>query len=177
MSEEKITETIDETHNGCCCDEKNELSDLETELKEAEEKAAENYDLYLRCYAEFDNFKKRTLKEKSALYADSVADTVSAILPVIDNFERGLSTQVSNEEAVKFKEGIEMIFKQLMETLTKLGVTEIETEGKEFDPLLHEAVMHIEDDNYGEQEIVETLQKGYMFKDKVIRHSKVKVAN
>lgn len=127
-----------------------------------------------RNMAEFDNFRKRTEKEKVSMYIIGAKEIVEKILPVVDNFERGLA-QAPEEDA--FAEGIRMIYKQLMTTLEELGVKQIEAVGKEFDPNLHNAVMHIEDEEAGENTIVEEFQKGYTYKDFVVRHSMVKVAN
>ena len=127
-----------------------------------------------RNMAEFDNFRKRTEKEKASMYIIGAKEIVEKILPVVDNFERGLA-QAPEEDA--FAEGIRMIYKQLMTTLEELGVKQIEAVGKEFDPNLHNAVMHIEDEEAGENTIVEEFQKGYTYKDFVVRHSMVKVAN
>lgn len=127
-----------------------------------------------RNMAEFDNFRKRTEKEKASMYIIGAKEIVEKILPVVDNFERGLA-QAPEEDA--FVEGIRMIYKQLMTTLEELGVKQIEAVGKEFDPNLHNAVMHIEDEEAGENTIVEEFQKGYTYKDFVVRHSMVKVAN
>ncbi|MEI6131768.1 MAG: nucleotide exchange factor GrpE [Bacillota bacterium] len=154
---------------------KHKAKEHDEKLEKANAKAKENYDLFLRTAAEFDNFRKRTTKEKENVYSDSIAEMVAVMLPVLDNFERALSTEVGSEEAVGFKAGMEMIFKQMNETFQKLGVKEIET--VTFDPNLHEAVMHVEDENFGVQAVVEVFQKGYVLKDKVIRHSMVKVAN
>ena len=127
-----------------------------------------------RNMAEFDNFRKRTEKEKASMYIIGAKEIVEKILPVVDNFERGLA-QAPEEDA--FAEGIRMIYKQLMTTLEELGVKQIEAVGKEFDPNLHNAVMHVEDEETGENIIVEELQKGYTYKEFVVRHSMVKVAN
>ena len=124
--------------------------------------------------AEFDNFRKRTEKEKASMYVIGARDIVEKILPIVDNFERGLA-QAPEEDA--FADGMKMIYKQLMTALDEMGVKAIETVGKEFDPNLHNAVMHVEDENVGENIIVEEFQKGYTYKDFVVRHSMVKVAN
>jgi len=158
-------------------DHSSKIEKLEKSLLEALEKSNSHYDMYLRNMAEFDNFRKRSQKERENVYCDSVAEVVAAFLPVLDNFDRALNVKVNTEEAVAFKEGVLMILKQMKDTFTKIGVTEIVTEDQIFDPNLHDAVMHIEDEEYEAHEIVEELQKGYMFKDKVIRHSMVKVAN
>lgn len=127
-----------------------------------------------RNMAEFDNFRKRTEKEKASMYIIGAREIVEKILPVVDNFERGLA-QAPEEDA--FAEGIRMIYKQLMTTLEELGVKQIEAVGKEFDPDFHNAVMHVEDEETGENIVVEEFQKGYTYKDFVVRHSMVKVAN
>jgi len=127
-----------------------------------------------RNMAEFDNFRKRTEKEKASMYIIGAREIVEKILPVVDNFERGLA-QAPEEDA--FAEGIRMIYKQLMTTLEELGVKQIEAVGKEFDPDFHNAVMHVEDEEAGENIVVEEFQKGYTYKDFVVRHSMVKVAN
>lgn len=127
-----------------------------------------------RNMAEFDNFRKRTEKEKASMYIIGAREIVEKILPVVDNFERGLA-QAPEEDA--FAEGVRMIYKQLMTTLEELGVKQIEAVGKEFDPDFHNAVMHVEDEEAGENIVVEEFQKGYTYKDFVVRHSMVKVAN
>lgn len=141
-----------------------------------DEKIAELTDRVTRQMAEFDNFRKRTEKEKNASFELGASSIVEKILPVVDNFERGLGL-VPEGEVDAFAEGMDKIYKQLVTTLTDLGVSPIEALGQTFDPQLHNAVMHVEDENFGESEIVEELQKGYKFHDRVIRHSMVKVAN
>lgn len=146
--------------------------------KEAlEKKAADYLSRYQRTLAEFDNFRKRTLKEKANMYDDGIRDSVLKLIPVIDNFERAVTSVSDDEKQSALFKGIEMVLKQFMEILSSLGVEEIEAEGKTFDPNFHNAIMHIEDDNFGENEVAEVLQKGYICKDKVIRPSMVKVAN
>lgn len=140
------------------------------------EKYDELYDKHLRLMAEYDNFKKRTQKEKEELGSFATAGTIEKLLPVIDNLERALES-VTEEEKSKFSEGIEMIYRQIIETLEKMGVSEIEAVGCEFDPNLHNAVMHVEDENVETSVVVEQFMKGYKYKDKVIRYSMVKVAN
>lgn len=128
-----------------------------------------------RNMAEFDNFRKRTEKEKSAMYEIGAKDVIEKILPVIDNFERGLNGMPEGGDA--FAEGMNMIYKQLLKTLEDLGVKPIEAVGQPFDPNFHNAVMHIEDENFGENIVAEEFQKGYLYRDSVVRHSMVKVAN
>lgn len=137
---------------------------------------AEEHDQYLRLAAEYDNYRKRTAKEKEGIYANAKIDTIKGMLPVYDNLERGLA-QFGAEDDDPHKKGLEMIFNQYKEALTKLGVTLIDCVGKEFDPERHNAVMHIEDESCGENTVVEVLQQGFMLGDKVLRFAIVKVAN
>ena len=163
--EEETTETTEE---------------IQEEVKEEtpEDKIKEWEDKYMRLYAEFDNYQKRTLKEKDARYADAVIDTVAAFLPVADNLERAQAIEVENEEAKKVLEGVALVMKQFKDTLAKLDVSEIPAMGEEFTPNVHEAIMHIEDENMTENVVVEEFMKGYIYKkDRVVRHSMVKVAN
>lgn len=141
-----------------------------------DEKIEELTDRLTRQMAEFDNYRKRTEKEKASMYVIGAKDIVEKILPVVDNFERGLAT-VEHPEEDPFADGMNKIYKQLTKTLEDMGVTVIEAVGKEFDPNLHNAVMHVEDEEAGENIIVEEFQKGYKYKDVVVRHSMVKVAN
>ncbi len=127
--------------------------------------------------AEFDNFRKRTEKEKSAMFEIGAKDIVERILPVIDNFERGLASVPEDVKETSFAEGMEMIYKQLLKNLEEAGVKPIEAVGQPFDPNFHNAVMHIEDDELGENMVAQELQKGYMYRDSVVRHSMVQVAN
>lgn len=142
-----------------------------------DEQIEELNDRLRRTMAEFDNFRKRTEKEKSAMYEIGAKSIVERILPVIDNFERGLSAPPADESAKAFVDGMDMIYKQLLKTLEESGVKAIEAVGQEFDPNFHNAVMHVEDESVGENVIVEEFQKGYLYRDSVVRHSMVKVAN
>ena len=142
-----------------------------------DEKIEELSDKLLRQMAEFDNFRKRTEKEKSAMYEIGAKDIIEKLLPVVDNFERGFTTVAEEDKEDAFVTGMEMVYKQLMTMLEGVGVKPIEAVGQEFNPDLHNAVMHVEDETVGENIIVEEFQKGYMYKDSVIRHSMVKVAN
>ena len=142
-----------------------------------DEKIEELTDRLTRQMAEFDNFRKRTEKEKSQMYEIGAKDIIEKILPIVDNFERGLSSMPEDEKATPFAEGMEKIYKQLMTTLEGIGVKPIEAVGQEFNPDFHNAVMHIEDEELGENIIAEEFQKGYMYRDSVVRHSMVKVAN
>ena len=146
----------------------------DTRLAESEAKAAEYLDRWQRLMAEFDNYRKRSEKEKADSYDYAVSNTVAEMLPIIDNFERALKVESTDKALFA---GVEMIYKQMMGLLEKLHVTPIEALGNEFDPNLHNAIMHIDDETLGENIIAEELQKGYLYKEKVIRHSLVKVAN
>lgn len=148
-----------------------ETLELKKKLAAAEAATAELNDKYLRLAAEYDNFRKRTQKEREGIYTDAYADALAALFPVVDNLER--AAKFTDGESVA--KGVSMVLKSIGETLAKLGVTEIET--KTFDPNLHNAVMHVEDPAYGEGEIVEVLQKGYRRGDRVLRYAMVKVAN
>ena len=130
-----------------------------------------------RQMAEFDNFRKRTEKEKSSMYEIGAKDIIEKVLPVLDNFERGLAAVPEDVKDSSFAEGVEMIYKQLVKTLEDAGVEAIEAVGKQFDPNLHNAVMHIDDENYGENEITQELLKGYKYRGTVVRYSMVQVAN
>jgi molecular chaperone GrpE len=165
------------------CTEEDSISEsekLKAEYEEKLAKMAEENKTYLdhlqRLAAEFDNYKKRTTKEKERLYQDAVCDTVSKLLPVVDNFERALAA-IDTADEKSFREGVIMVAKQLDSVLANIGVEKIQALGCKFDPNVHNAVMHTQDDNVEENTIVEELQSGYKYKDQVIRHSMVKVAN
>ena len=142
-----------------------------------DEKIEELTDRVKRQMAEFENFRKRTEKEKSTMYEMGARDMIEKILPIIDNFERGLATIPEDAKETPFAEGMEKIYKQLQKTMEDAGVKVIEAVGKEFDPNLHNAVMHVEDESLGENVVAEELLKGYTYRDSVVRHSMVKVAN
>ncbi|MBR3401292.1 MAG: nucleotide exchange factor GrpE [Parasporobacterium sp.] len=144
---------------------------------ELEEKVREATDRYARLFAEFDNFRKRTDKEKAQRYDFGVRDIVEKILPVIDNFERGLAAVPEDKADDSFVTGMQMTYKQLMKTLEDAGVKPIDVVGQEFNPDFHNAVMHVDDPEVGDNIIVEEFQKGYIYKDHVVRYSMVKVAN
>ena len=144
---------------------------------ERDEKIEELSDKLLRQMAEFDNFRKRTEKEKSAMYEIGAKDIIEKLLPVVDNFERGLAAVPEEQKEDAFVTGMEMIYKQMMTMLEGVGVKPIEAVGQEFNPDLHNAVMHVEDENVGENVVVEEFQKGYTYRDSVVRYSMVKVAN
>lgn len=142
-----------------------------------EEKIEELEDRVKRQMAEFDNFRKRTEKEKSHMYEVGARDVIEKILPVVDNFERGLAAVPEEQKNDPVIDGMDKIYRQLMTVLADLGVEPIEAVGKEFDPNFHNAVMHVEDEELGENIVAEEFQKGYLYKDTVVRHSMVKVAN
>ena len=146
------------------------------ELEEAHALAENNKEKYTRLLADFDNMRARNEKENAKMFDYGASDTLEKLLPIIDNFERALD-HVTDEERTPFEEGIEMIYKQLMDTLQKIGVKPMDPVGKQFDPNFHNAVIHVEDEEQGENVVVEEMQKGYMYKDSVLRHSMVKVAN
>ena len=178
--EEEVTETAEETEVD---DEKKEESTKEKskffkKKKDAkDEKIEELSDKLLRQMAEFDNFRKRTEKEKSAMYEIGAKDIIEKLLPVIDNFERGFLTVEEEDKEDAFVVGMEMVYKQLMTMLEGAGVKPIEAVGQEFNPDFHNAVMHVEDEQVGDNIIVEEFQKGYTYRDSVVRYSMVKVAN
>ena len=142
-----------------------------------DEQIAELTDKLKRQLAEFENFRNRTDKEKSQMYAVGAKDVIEKILPVIDNFERGLAAVPEDKKEDAFVVGMDKIYKQFLTTLEEAGVKPIEAVGQEFDPNFHNAVMHVEDEELGENIVAEELQKGYMYRDAVVRHSMVKVAN
>lgn len=148
-----------------------QVAELEGKLSENEKIVAELNDKYLRLYAEYDNFRRRSAKEREGVYTDAYAEAVKYLLPIIDNLERAASMAGDSG----FSEGLAIIMRSANDALAKMGITEIEC--KEFDPNFHNAVMHIEDESCGENQIVEVLQKGYMRGDRVIRYAMVKVAN
>lgn len=146
-----------------------------SEASAAEAKAAQLKDQLLRTMAEFDNYRKRTTKEKEQIFNRGVSYVVESILPVIDNFERALAAAKDRDD--NFVKGVEMTHSQMLSALKNLGVEQMDVLGKPFDPHFHDAMQHIDDEQYGENEIVEVFQKGYMLGDQVIRPSLVKVAN
>jgi len=154
---------------------KKKTKKLEEELQKKETELSEANDKYTRLFAEYENFRKRTAKEKEGIYADAYLDALSQILPVLDNLERAAAFE--NADAESLKKGLELTLKSFADTLDKMGVKEIEALGKTFDPNLHNAVMHIDDESFGEGEVVEVFAKGYQRGDKVLRYSVVKVAN
>lgn len=152
------------------------IAELEKKLAETAERVTEADDKYTRLYAEYDNFRRRSQKEKEGIYSDAYTDALTQILPILDNLER--AAQFSPEDAESpLAKGLEMTLKSFIETMEKMGVKEIEALGAQFDPTLHNAVMHVEDEAFGENEVAEVFMKGYAKGDKVLRHSMVKVAN
>lgn len=142
-----------------------------------EKKYSELEDKYYRLAAEYTNFQRRSREEKEAMYTNAVSDTVAELLPILDNLQRAVDTTADTADAKTIAEGVAMIAKLAVDTFAKLGVEPIEAVGKEFDAAVHNAVMHVDDDSFGKNEVVEEFQKGYKCKDKVIRYSMVKVAN
>ena len=188
--EEIVQEVEEETQNADEVDVTEEAENAEAEegTKEKaklfkkkkdpkDEKIEELSDKLLRQMAEFDNFRKRTDKEKSAMYEIGAKDIIEKLLPVVDNFERGFTTVAEEDKEDAFVTGMEMVYKQLMTMLETAGVKPIEAVGQEFNPELHNAVMHVEDETVGDNIIVEEFQKGYTYRDSVVRYSMVKVAN
>ena len=162
MSEKKENEEVKQDNQ-----EQNELTKIKQELEDIT-------DRYKRVLAEFENHKKRSIKERENLYNSILSDIVEGMLPILDNLENAVKVETKDEE---YKKGIELVLKQFKDVLSAKGVTEIETVGKTFDPELHEAVSSIQDETKGEKEIVQEYRKGYMIGNKVIRHSMVIVAN
>ncbi len=150
---------------------------LEIELKKSEEKVTELNDRYTRLMAEFDNARKRSDREKSQMYDFGAKDVLEKILPVVDNFERGIEALDDVQKEEPFAAGILKIYQQLMTTLEDVGVKAMNAEGTEFNPDLHNAVMHEDNEEMGENLVAQELQKGYMYKDSVLRHAMVKVVN
>ncbi len=150
---------------------------LQLELERTKELAQENEDKYKRLLAEFENARQRTEKESKKMYDIGAKEVLEKLLPIVDNFERAIMMIPEEDKDRSFELGVDMIYKQLMSTLEGIGVAAMNAEGKEFDPDLHNAVIHIEDENFGENIVAEEMQKGYMYKDQVLRHSMVKVAN
>lgn len=191
---EETTNTEDAAH-GCdgevvedtaeCCEEASEeeaskgffKKNKKEKKDKRDEQIEELTDRVKRQMAEFDNFRKRTEKEKAQMFETGAKNIIEKILPVVDNFERGLATIPEADKGNAFAEGMEKIYKQMMTVLEEAGVTAIEAVGQEFDPNLHNAVMHIDDEEVGENIVVEEFQKGYKYRDSVVRHSMVKVAN
>lgn len=176
MSKKKTTENTEELEQETV----EETVETEEAVEEVEEKdpVAELNEQYLRLAAEYDNYKRRTTQEKIQIYTNSVADVLEQILPFVDNMARATAVEVTSDDGKSLLEGIKLVERQFIETLTAIGIEEIKAVGEKFDPNLHNAVMHVDDESIdGEEIVVEEFIKGYKYKDKVIRHSTVKVAN
>lgn len=153
-----------------------ESNPLHTELEQAKEQADEHYQRYLRTQADFDNFRRRTMKEKEDLAKYASAKVITELLPVLDNFERALSTGQEASETESFVKGVDMIFRQIQQVMEQEGVQPMNAVGEPFNPEFHQAIMQVESDEYEEGFVVEEVQKGYMLKDKVLRPAMVKVS-
>ena len=171
-TEEVVEEATEET-----TEKKKKLFERKPKVDPRDEKIAELTDRVTRQMAEFDNFRKRTEREKAAMYEIGAKAIVEKLLPVVDNFERGFSTVAEEDKDDAFVKGMEMVYKQMMTMLESVDVKPIEAVGKEFNPDLHNAVMHVEDETVGENIVVDEFQKGYTYRDSVVRYSMVKVAN
>ena len=171
------TETKEETSKETEETKETKEATADDKIAELEASVADWKDKYQRLMAEFENARKRTAKEATQRYDMGAMGVLEKLLPVIDNFERGLEAVSEDEKDSAFVKGIEQIYKQFTAVMEDLGVTPMDAQGKEFDANLHNAVMHVEDDDLGENIVAEELQKGYMYKENVLRHSMVKVAN
>ena len=178
-AEDEVTEATPETQAGSEEVEENKEKKLFGKKKKdkKDEKIEELTDRVKRQMAEFDNFRKRTEKEKASMYEIGAREIIEKILPVVDNFERGLAAVPEEEKDSPFADGMTKIYKQMMTVFEEMGVKAIDAVGEEFNPDYHNAVMHVEDEEAGENVVVEEFQKGYLYKDHVVRHSMVKVAN
>jgi len=166
----EVTEPIEAKIKQC----NSEVDENDVKISQLEKELSETKDKYLRTVAEYDNYRKRTTKEKIEAYGDATAKAITEILSVIDNFERALQTETTDET---FKNGIQMIFNQYNDILKKLGVEEVEALNKPFDPSMHNAINQVEDENFEENTVCQVFQKGYKINDKVIRYAMVTVAN
>lgn len=167
--EENVKENLEEK------DAKESITgDFQEELKKCQAELDDTTDRLKRIMAEFENYKKRSSKERENLYGSIIADIVEKMLPVLDNLEKAVEAKTKDEN---YKEGVELVLKQYQDVLTSFGVKKIETVGQTFDPEIHEAVSSVQDEKYGEKEIVQEFRKGYMVGTKVIRHAMVVVAN
>lgn len=193
---EEVTETVEtpeaaeSTEEACAEEEKKckgdkkklkkaeaEIAELKKALAEKDAALAESNDKYVRLFAEYDNFRRRSAKEQEGRYSDAVCDVLTEILPVLDNLDRAAQYNTEETGETPMGKGLELTRKSFLEILAKLGVSEIEAEGKPFNPDLHNAVMHVDDEAFGENEVAEVFMKGYAKGDKVLRYSMVKVAN
>lgn len=176
-TESAKTEEAKEDKDGKTSDKKVFGKKKDKKTEKLEEKLAEYEDMRVRQLAEFENFRKRSEKEKTQMFEVGAKAVIEKLLPVIDNFERGLAAASDEEKERPFAQGMELIYKQLLTSLDEIGVTPIEAVGKEFDPNLHNAVMMVDDDSLESGTVAEEMQKGYMYKESVVRHSMVKVVN
>lgn len=174
---EETVEDAEDTDDSAEEKEKKKLFGRKPKKDPRDEKIEELTDRVTRQMAEFDNFRKRTEKEKAAMYEIGAKNVIEKLLPIVDNFERGFLTVAEEDREDAFVKGMEMVYKQIMTTFETIGVKPIEAVGKEFNPDLHNAVMHVDDESVGENTIVEEFQKGYTYQDSVVRYSMVKVAN
>ncbi len=174
---EETVEDAEDTDDSAEEKEKKKLFGRKPKKDPRDEKIEELTDRVTRQMAEFDNFRKRTEKEKAAMYEIGAKNVIEKLLPVVDNFERGFLTVAEEDREDAFVKGMEMVYKQILTTFETIGVKPIEAVGQEFNPDLHNAVMHVDDESVGENIIVEEFQKGYTYQDSVVRYSMVKVAN
>ena len=175
---EEENETIEDTNKEENETEESQEADSEenqSELNQLKDENADLNDRLLRLQADFDNYKRRMKKEKETDLKYKSQELATEIIPALDNFERALQTGADQENVASFIEGVEMVYQQLQQALEKVGVTEIEAEGKEFDPTVHQAVMQVQEDGFESNQVIEVLQKGYQLKDRVIRPAMVKV--
>lgn len=170
MENQEAQDAAEEKADGCASQSDSKKDPKDVQIEELQDRLK-------RQMAEFDNFRKRTEKEKSSMYEIGARDIIEKILPVLDNFERGLAAVPEDVKGSSFAEGVEMIYKQFVKTLEDAGVEAIEAVGQQFDPNIHNAVMHVDDENFGENEISQELLKGYKYRGTVVRHSMVQVAN
>lgn len=176
-AEETVEESVQPDEEETGKEEKTKKSIRKKKKDKKDEKIEELNDRLVRNMAEFDNFRKRSEKEKSAMFEIGAKSVIEKILPVVDNLERGFDGLSEEEKEAPFVKGIEQVYKQFVSCLDEIGVKPIEAVGQEFDPELHNAVMHDEDENFGENTVSQEFQKGYMYKESVVRHSMVKVSN
>ena len=176
-AEEVIEEETEDTEDSEESKEKKKIFGRKAKKDPKDEKIEELTDRVTRQMAEFDNFRKRTEKEKAAMYEVGVKSVIEKLLPIVDNFERGFQAVEEADKEDAFVKGMEMVYKQIMTTFDSIEVKPIEAVGQEFNPDLHNAVMHVEDENVGDNIVVEEFQKGYTYRDNVVRYSMVKVAN
>jgi len=176
LNEDTVGDTVADADEKISAKDKKKAKKAEAEIEKLTAELAGEQEKYMRLYAEYDNFRKRSAKEREGIYADAYCDALLQILPVLDNLER--AAQFSPEDAESpMAKGLDLTLKSFIETMNKMGVYEIEALGKDFDPNLHNAVMHVEDESVGENQVVEVFMKGYAKGDKVLRYSMVKVAN